>query len=75
MSPPPAGLEIVDLSTLEVAGTVGTHEVSLLQSGQPVDVQVEGQGSVVPGRIDRIAPAAESGTRAIGVVVKLENPG
>jgi RND family efflux transporter MFP subunit len=41
-------LTVVDLATLEVAGTVGTHEVSLLQSGQPVDVQVEGQGSVVP---------------------------
>ncbi len=66
-------LTVVDLATLEVAGTVGTHEVSLLQSGQPVDVQVEGQGSVVPGRIDRIAPSAESGTRAIGVVVVLDN--
>ena len=66
-------LTVVDLSTLEVAGTVGTHEVSLLKAGQPVDVQVEGQRDAVPGRIDRIAPAAESGTRAIGVVVVLDN--
>jgi multidrug efflux pump subunit AcrA (membrane-fusion protein) len=29
----------------------------------------------VPGRIDRIAPAAEAGTRAIGVVVVLDNRG
>ncbi|HEX7441160.1 MAG TPA: efflux RND transporter periplasmic adaptor subunit [Caldimonas sp.] len=66
-------LTVVDLSTLEVAGTVGTHEVSLLQPGQPVEVRVEGQGDAVPGRIDRIAPAAEAGTRAIGVVVVLDN--
>jgi RND family efflux transporter MFP subunit len=66
-------LTVVDLSTLELAGTVGTHEVSLLKPGQPVQVQVEGQGKPVPGRIDRIAPAAEAGTRAIGVVVVLDN--
>ena len=64
---------IVDLSTLELAGTVGTHEVSLLSPGQAVEVQVEGQSTPVAGRIDRIAPAAEAGTRAIGVVVVLEN--
>lgn len=66
-------LTVVDLSTLELAGTVGTHEVSLLKPGQPVQVQVEGQGKPVPGRIDRIAPAAEAGTRAIGVVVVMDN--
>ena len=68
-------LTVVDLSTLEVAGTVGTHEVSLLQAGQPVEVRVEGNVEAVPGRIDRIAPAAEAGTRAIGVVVVLDNRG
>ena len=66
-------LTVVDLATLELAGIVGTHEVSLLRARPAGRVQVEGQGSVVPGRIDRIAPAAEAGTRAIGVVVVLDN--
>jgi RND family efflux transporter MFP subunit len=66
---------VVDLATLELAGTVGTHEVSLLQAGQSAEVRVEGQTTTVAGRIDRIAPAAEAGTRAIGVVVVLENKG
>jgi RND family efflux transporter MFP subunit len=66
-------LTVVDLSTLELAGTVGTHEVSRLAPGQAVQVRVEGQDKAVPGRIDRIAPAAETGTRAIGVVVVLDN--
>jgi RND family efflux transporter MFP subunit len=66
-------LTVVDLSTLEVAGTVGTHEVSLLKAGQAVEVRVEGHAQPVAGHIDRIAPAAEAGTRAIGVVVVLDN--
>ena len=64
---------VVDLSTLELVGTVGTAEVSLLKPGQAVAVKVEGQDEPVSGRIDRISPAAEAGTRAIGVVVVLDN--
>ena len=66
---------IVDLGSLELAGSVGTHEVSLLRPGQEVQVRVEGQRDSVAGKIDRIAPAAEAGTRAIGVVVTLDNKG
>ncbi|WP_280150595.1 efflux RND transporter periplasmic adaptor subunit [Piscinibacter sp. XHJ-5] len=68
-------ITVVDLATLELAGSVGTHEVSRLAPGQAVQVRVEGQGETVTGRIDRIAPAAEAGTRAIGVVVVLDNRG
>ena len=64
---------IVDLGSHELAGSVGTHEVSLLRPGQQVEVRVEGQSDAVPGRIDRISPAAETGTRAIGVVVAFDN--
>ena len=66
---------IVDLRRLELAGTVGTHEVGKLSTGVPVQVRVEGQESApVAGRIARIAPAAEPGTRSIGVTVQLDNP-
>lgn len=68
-------LTLVDLRRLELAGLVGTHEVSLLRPGQPVRVQVEGQDEAVEGRIARIAPAAEPGSRSIGVTVALDNPG
>ncbi|HKX96102.1 MAG TPA: efflux RND transporter periplasmic adaptor subunit [Methylibium sp.] len=66
-------LTVVNLTRLELAGAVATHEVSLLQAGQAVRVSVEGRAEPVSGRIDRIAPAAEAGTRAIGVVVALDN--
>ena len=67
-------LTIVDLAKLELAGTVGTHEVSRLSPGMPVQVQVEGMAQEVSGRIARIAPAAEPGTRSIGVTIELPNP-
>ena len=68
-------LTIVDLSRLELAGLVGTHEVGRLQPGMTVQLRVEGVDEPVPARIARIAPAAEPGTRSIGVTLSLDNPG
>ncbi|HEX5686785.1 MAG TPA: efflux RND transporter periplasmic adaptor subunit [Ideonella sp.] len=65
---------IVDLTKLEMAGSVGTHEVGMLQAGMPVTVQVEGVADPVKGNLARIAPAAEPGTRSIGVAIAIANP-
>ncbi len=67
-------LTIVDLSKLELAGNIGTHEVARLTPGMAVQVQVEGVDTPVAGRVARIAPAAELGTRSIGVTIELANP-
>jgi RND family efflux transporter MFP subunit len=67
-------LTIVDLARLELAGNVGTHEVGRIAPGMAVQVQVEGVTLPVAGRIARIAPAAEPGTRSIGVTIELANP-
>ena len=67
-------LTIVDLSKLELAGNIGTHEVARLTPGMTVQVQVEGVDAPVAGRVARIAPAAEPGTRSIGVTIELANP-
>jgi membrane fusion protein, multidrug efflux system len=66
-------LSIVDLGELELAGAVGTHEVSRLAAGMQVEVRVEGVTAPVAGRLVRIAPAAEAGTRSIGVTVAVPN--
>jgi RND family efflux transporter MFP subunit len=68
-------LSIVDLNRLELAGNVGTHEVSMLAPGMAVQVTVEGVDAPVAGRLARISPAAEAGTRSIGVAVEIDNPG
>lgn len=67
-------MTVVDLSVLELAGVVGTHQVSALKPGQTLAVRIEGAAAPVKGRIDRIAPSAEPGTRGIRVVVMLANP-
>ena len=67
-------LSIVDLAKLELAGLVGTHEVSRLQPGMAVQVKVEGVDEPVEAKIARIAPSAEPGTRSIGVTLMLDNP-
>jgi membrane fusion protein (multidrug efflux system) len=66
-------LTIVDLARLELAGSVGTHEVSQLSAGMAVLVSVEGVAEAVAGTLARIAPAAEAGTRSIGVTIELAN--
>lgn len=66
---------VVDISKLELAGAVGMHEVARLKAGMAVQVTVEGLPTPIAGTIARIAPAAEPGTRSIGVAVVLPNPG
>ena len=65
---------IVDLRLLELAGTVGTQEVGRLTTGMPATLKIEGLDKPMEGKLARIAPAAEAGTRSIGVVVQLQNP-
>jgi RND family efflux transporter MFP subunit len=67
-------VSLVNLARLELAGSVATHEVSRLVPGMAVQVRVEGHDQPVQAQIARIAPAAEPGTRAIGVTVALLNP-
>ena len=74
LSPEQQVLTIVDLASLELAGTVATHEVSRLAPGMSVGLEVEGRTSPVVGTLARIAPAAEPGTRSIGVTVVVANP-
>jgi multidrug efflux pump subunit AcrA (membrane-fusion protein) len=50
-------LSIVDLAKLELAGSVGTHEVSRIAPGLAVQVQVEGMDTPVAGRVARNALA------------------
>ena len=57
-------LTLVDLARLELADSVGTHEVSRLSPGMAARVRVTVEGSATPlaGLLVRIAPAAEAGT-------------
>ncbi|MBN8502867.1 MAG: efflux RND transporter periplasmic adaptor subunit [Burkholderiales bacterium] len=66
-------LTIVDLSTMELAGLVGTHEVARLRPGMKASVRIEGVETPVEAEIRRISPQAEPGTRSIQVTLGLPN--
>ena len=66
---------IVDLRDLEVQAMVPAIDVPELTIGMPVELAVDGFGERrFRGRIDRINPSTEPGTRAIIVYVSLPNP-
>ncbi|MEO7245981.1 MAG: efflux RND transporter periplasmic adaptor subunit [Rubrivivax sp.] len=73
VSPEQAVLTIIDLRRLELAGSVPTHLVGRLSVGLAVALEVEGLTTPLAGRIGRIAPAAQPGTRSIGVTIALDN--
>ncbi len=75
LSPEQQIITLVDVRKLELAGSVGTHEVPLLKAGMLLQVMVEGVAQPIAGQLVRIAPAAEPGTRSIGVAVAIDNAG
>jgi membrane fusion protein (multidrug efflux system) len=67
-------LAIVDLSQLEVQAQVPVSDVALLRKGMPAQVVIEGlTGRQFAGRVERINPSTEPGTRTINVYVSLPN--
>jgi membrane fusion protein (multidrug efflux system) len=66
---------IVDLTDLEVQVLVPAIDVPGLALGMPVELAVDGYGDRrFKGRVGRINPSTEPGTRAILVYVALPNP-
>jgi RND family efflux transporter MFP subunit len=65
---------IVDLSQLEVQAQVPVSDVARIARGAKAEVEIEGlTGRAFAGRVDRINPSAEPGTRTIHVYVALAN--
>jgi membrane fusion protein (multidrug efflux system) len=67
-------LYIVDLSRLEVQAQAPVADVAKIAPGAEVEIEIEGlAGSPYRGRIDRINPTTEAGSRMIAVYVLLPN--
>ena len=66
---------VVDLAQLELQAGVPAVDVPELRVGMPVDLSIDGFGERrFSGRIERINPATEAGTRTILVYVGIPNP-
>jgi RND family efflux transporter MFP subunit len=66
---------VVDLADLELQALVPAIDIPGLAAGMPVELAVDGFGErKFAGRIGRINPSTEPGTRAIMIYVGLRNP-
>ena len=67
-------LDVVDLRQMELEAPVPTADILKVKLGQEVLVRVEGLPDVVAGKVVRINPATQSGSRSIMVYVRIDNP-
>ncbi len=67
-------ITVIDLTDLELQAAVPAVDVPELSIGKPVELTIDGFGDRrFTGRVERINPAAEPGTRAILVYVGIPN--
>lgn len=65
---------IVDTSVLEAKVLVSTRDVPRIAIGQRAELHIDGlDGQTVIGRVDRIGPVADHGTRFIPVYIRLSD--
>jgi RND family efflux transporter MFP subunit len=68
-------ITVVNLARLELEAAVPAVEISRLRAGQQVTFRIDGFGErAFGGRIERINPSTQSGSRSINVYVVIDNP-
>jgi membrane fusion protein, multidrug efflux system len=66
-------VSVIDLSKMEIEAPVPSSDITNVTIGQSVSLQIEGVSGEQLGRITRIAPTTQAGTRSIPVYITLEN--
>lgn len=67
-------LDVVDLSQLELEAAVPAADIVHVALGQEVQVKIEGVPESFAGKVARINPVTQAGSRSIMVYIKIENP-
>lgn len=67
-------LDVVDLSQMEMEAAVPASEIMHVALGQEVQVRVEGMEQPLKGKVARINPATQTGSRSILVYIQIDNP-
>jgi len=67
-------LEIVNLQQLELEAAVPSSEISKVAIGQKVELRIEGLSQRFDGKVVRINPATQTGSRSVPVYVQVANP-
>lgn len=75
VSPDEPLLSLVDLSLMELEAPAPASEVPLIKVGQSVRFTVDGYGDrLFEGKVERINPMAEAGSRSIVIYLAVPNP-
>ena len=67
-------IEIVNLQKMELEAAVPASEIARIAIGQSVSLHIEGMPQAFDGKVVRINPAAQAGSRSIPVYVQVANP-
>lgn len=67
-------LDIIDLRKMELEVAVPTSDIATVMLGQRVMVHIEGLPQAFEGKVVRINPATQSGSRSVPIYVQLDNP-
>lgn len=74
VSPDNRLLDVVDLGQMELEAAVPAVDIAHVSLGQEVQVKVEGQPRPLTGKVARINPATQAGSRSIMAYIQIENP-
>ena len=74
VSPDNRLLEIVNLDLMEMEASLPTNDIARVVVGQQVRLRIEGLPDAFSGRVTRINPATQPGSRSILVYVQIANP-
>ena len=67
-------LDIVNLQKLELEAAVPTNDIISVTIGQRVNLHIDGWPQSIEGKVVRINPATQSGSRSVVVYVQIANP-
>lgn len=74
VSPDNRLLDVVDLSQMEMEAAVPASDIMNVKLDQEVRVRIEGMPAPLMGKVARINPATQAGSRSILVYVQIDNP-
>jgi len=75
VSPGTELFRIIDPSSMRLEASVPAEGLSALRVGAAVEFRVRGYDRAFVGRIERVAPQADAGTRQVPIYVAIPNPG
>ncbi len=74
VSPDNKLLDIVNLQKMELEAAVPTSDIAQIVIGQPVSLHIEGLPESFEGKVVRINPPTQTGSRSVLVYVQVANP-